>query len=225
MDSSLIWVKQIALFKNLPEGVQKEIGMAMSIHHAKKGDSIRSDKDAQTVRFLLSGRVLVQRITSADESLFHDLILMGGIFGDYLLAETTPLKEWATVVSVRAVYGSISVSQLMEFMDKNPAITFGYIKQIGEKLNEVESRYVSTNRKNARSRLLDYIKLLASKEGIVTGAKTIIKNNLTHEVLASVISISRQTVTEILNDLRAAGILNYSRQQIEIDTLSLASIS
>ena len=77
--------------------------------------------------------------------------------------------------------------------------------------------------KDVKSRLIYCFKEWAKKEGKKLGDKVIVKNSLTHNDLANLISTSRQTVTNILNELKEAGAINYNRREIEFTQLMLAS--
>jgi CRP/FNR family transcriptional regulator, cyclic AMP receptor protein len=217
MESSQIWIKQIGIFKNISQADLVEIAPMLTVRHAKKNDALYSIDGTPSVRFLINGHVLIQRINAEGDQVFNELVLAGGLFGEYQLMGIHPLKERATVVSAHATYACIAVARLTELMMAKPVIALEYLRQMGERLQSMESRYIKTLTNNAKSRLIDYIKELAAKEGIVVGSKTIIKNNLTHIAIANLISISRQTVTCILNELRASGIINYNRRTIELN--------
>ena len=77
--------------------------------------------------------------------------------------------------------------------------------------------------KDVKSRLLYCFKEWARKEGKQLGDKVVIKNSLTHNDLANMISTSRQTVTVILNELKESGVINYNRKEIEFSRVMLAS--
>lgn len=63
----------------------------------------------------------------------------------------------------------------------------------------------------------------AINEGKDTPEGVLIKNYLTHNEIASLISSSRQTVTTIINELKEEGALSYSRSQIVIPNIAMLS--
>jgi CRP/FNR family transcriptional regulator len=95
--------------------------------------------------------------------------------------------------------------------------------KVNEKFKNLENRYVNMVSKDVKSRLIFCFKEWARKEGKSQGDRVIIKNSLTHNDLANLISTSRQTVTVILNELKEAGAIRYNRREIEFFPLMLAS--
>ena len=73
--------------------------------------------------------------------------------------------------------------------------------------------------KDVKSRLNGFLKDWAEREGIRSGNETVLKNYLTHQDIAGLICATRQTVTQLLNDLESEGILAYTRQEIVIKDL------
>ncbi len=76
--------------------------------------------------------------------------------------------------------------------------------------------------RDVKSRLMYYFTEWAKSEGKRLGDKIIIKNHLTHNDIANLISTSRQTVTVILNELKEAGHIKYNRKEIEFYNLQVA---
>jgi CRP-like cAMP-binding protein len=73
--------------------------------------------------------------------------------------------------------------------------------------------------KDARTRVVEFLKDEAEEKGKKVGYETMIPNHLTHKDIASLTGTSRQTVTTILNDLRDKNIINFDRRKILIRDL------
>ena len=94
---------------------------------------------------------------------------------------------------------------------------------MGDKLRKLEHRYANLVFKDVKARLKDFLKTWASSEGKDTEEGIMIKNYLTHNEIASLISSSRQTVTTIINELKESGVLTYSRSKIVIPDMAALS--
>ncbi len=77
-------------------------------------------------------------------------------------------------------------------------------------------------RRFSRRRLIAFLKEWAQREGVLADGKYTINNYLTQEEMGKIICATRQTVTELLNQLHAEGQINYDRKVIEI--LSMNSL-
>ena len=72
---------------------------------------------------------------------------------------------------------------------------------IREKLRNIERRLESLIFKDARERIIDFMKEMAEKYGKKIGVEVLVKHDLTHQDMANLTATSRQTVTTVLNDL------------------------
>jgi CRP/FNR family transcriptional regulator len=65
--------------------------------------------------------------------------------------------------------------------------------------------------------MITFLKEWADKEGVVTGDKIIIENYLTQNDIAQIICTSRQTATQLINELEEQKAISYSRKSIVIE--------
>jgi CRP-like cAMP-binding protein len=80
----------------------------------------------------------------------------------------------------------------------------------------MERRFESLIFKDARDRIIDFIRDLVLTKGKKIGYEYAVKHKLTHQDMASLTATSRQTVTIVLNELRDSGILDFDRRSIII---------
>lgn len=74
--------------------------------------------------------------------------------------------------------------------------------------------------KDAKTRLYQFLKDWAEKEGKRTENKVVIENYLTQNDMAQIICTSRQTVTQLLNEMETNGLLVYNRKEIIITDIT-----
>lgn len=87
-------------------------------------------------------------------------------------------------------------------MQANSLLSMAVTKNIGEKLRNIERRLESLIFKDARERIIDFMKEMAAKYGKAIGVEILVKHDLTHQDIANLTATSRQTVTTVLNDLK-----------------------
>ena len=70
--------------------------------------------------------------------------------------------------------------------------------------------------KDARTRIIDFLRDTALEKGQKVGFEMMIKNHFTHKDIASLTGTSRQTVTTVMNELREKNLINFDRRRILI---------
>jgi CRP/FNR family transcriptional regulator, cyclic AMP receptor protein len=223
MEPKNFYLKTFNMATNLTEVQVQELCNNMAQKEAKKGQIVYAKGGERKVFLLISGKVKIAEINSSGTEMIKELALPGDLFGDMMLNYEGPNYEYAEIISERAIYYSISQEQLASMMRSNYMLTMNYMAKVSEKFKSLESRYLNMVTKDVKSRLIYCFKEWARKEGKKLGDKVVVKNSLTHNDLANLISTSRQTVTVILNELKEAGEINYNRREIEFSQLMLAS--
>ena len=223
MEPKHFFLKTFSIANNLNEGQLAELSNCFMHKEARKGQVIYSKGYDKRVFLLVSGKVKISEFTANGDEMIKELALPGDLFGDVMLSNEGPNFEYAEVISERAIYFSIGLEQLASMMRTNYTFTMNYMAKVNEKFKNLENRYVNMVSKDVKSRLIFCFKEWARKEGKKLGDRVVIKNSLTHNDLANLISTSRQTVTVILNQLKEAGAIRYNRREIEFMPLMLAS--
>ncbi len=143
------------------------------------------------------------------------------VFGEFaLIRENETHHNFAMALAPSTVYYRIRVDVFRQMMDKNPQLTMSVIALIGLKLRQTENQLESLIFKDARGRIIDFIRDNANQCGRQIGLETLMKHSLTQQDIANYTGTSRQTVTAVLNDLRKANKIYFTRSSILIRDLS-----
>ncbi|MFT5763438.1 MAG: CRP/FNR family cyclic AMP-dependent transcriptional regulator, partial [Saprospiraceae bacterium] len=70
--------------------------------------------------------------------------------------------------------------------------------------------------KDARTRIIEFLKDSAEKRGRRVGYEMLLKHSLTQQDIANLTGTSRQTVTSVLNELRKSDLIYFNRRSILI---------
>ncbi len=84
---------------------------------------------------------------------------------------------------------------------------------------ELERRLEALVFRNSRNRILEFLVETTACRGQRMGYEWVIRGPLTHRDIASLTATSRQTVTTLLNDLRAMKLLHFDRKRLLIRDL------
>ena len=81
---------------------------------------------------------------------------------------------------------------------------------------KAENRLEGLIFKDARTRIVDFIKEYAETRGRQVGYERLFKHSLTQQDIANLTGTSRQTVTSVLNELRKSNLIYFNRNSILI---------
>ena len=127
------------------------------------------------------------------------------------------LDEFAEALTANTVVCVFNVPDFKKLLQENPIMALSYANIVNNKLKKLEGRHSDLVFRDAKSRLIRFIKNWAISDGNRIGDKIVLNNYLTHSDIAGVIATSRQSVNTLLNELRDSGILFYNRKRIELN--------
>ncbi len=107
----------------------------------------------------------------------------------------------------------MNVEEVLELMRSNSELSLKITATIGNRLAKVERKFESLIFKDARSRIVELMREMATERGkVLAGGEVLLEHSLTHQDIASLTATSRQTVTTVLNELKEKGIINFDRK-------------
>ncbi|WP_044171836.1 Crp/Fnr family transcriptional regulator [Flectobacillus major] len=218
------YLKNHKLFSSLNSQEVKEICLISNFKTAKKGEIIYfSHDDTQRVYTVKKGTIKIVENDADGNETIKDILQSGDLFGQFTLDDNST-DEFAVAVSDQVTCCSFKVADFESVLESNPALAIKYTKLIGFRLKRLENRYANLMFRDVRSRFLLFLKDWATKEGQKNNEGIELKNYLTHQDIASLICSTRQTVTQLFNEFKQAGILDYTRNTIQIlDFLALSA--
>jgi CRP-like cAMP-binding protein len=171
------------------------------------------------VYMIAEGRIKVGSYTNEGKEIVKAILGPGEIFGELALTGEEKRNDFAQALDNDTIVCPMSLNEMKQMMAHNKPLSFKLMKLIGLRLRKVERRLESLVFKDARTRVVEFLKDEAEEKGKKVGYETMIPNHLTHKDIASLTGTSRQTVTTILNDLRDKNIINFDRRKILIRDL------
>jgi CRP-like cAMP-binding protein len=94
---------------------------------------------------------------------------------------------------------------------------------ISRRLKYTEKRLESLIFKDARQRIVDFLRHHAELHGRQVGFETFFRHNFTQQDIANFTGTSRQTVTSVLNALRKSNKIYFNRRGVLIRDLEALS--
>lgn len=184
----------------------------------KKGETISHCRGlVRYTYFIISGKIKLCEIDCAGNELIKDVLKENDFFGDLLPTRNHLNFEYVEVISGRVLICKIPSLVINDLIKNNPNFSLKLNTELWEKYKKIENRFKNVAYlKDVKTRLINFFKDWATSEGEQIGSTVKLQNYLTHKDIASLICSTRVTVTNILNQLREAGDINYSKGQIEI---------
>jgi len=214
------YLRNYDLFSNLITEQIHDLCSISRFVRMKKGQTIYfANDESKRLYFLINGKIKISEVDGLGNEMIKDIILTGDLFGEIPLTNFQVSQEFAEILSSEVILCTFTMDEFEELMHKHPSLALSFSKKMGEKLRKLEHRYANLVFKDVKARLKDFLVDWAGKEGKPEDAGLVIKNYLTHNEIASLISSSRQTVTTLINELKEEGVIVYSRNLITIPNI------
>ena len=215
-------LESIPFFNVLEAREMEELALHMELHTAPKYSNIYAEGDPADYFYILSeGSVKIGAHHEDGREVIKQVLHPRMVFGELALIQRhEPHHNFAASLSSHTAYYKIPVDAFRKIMDRNPQLTMGVISMIGLKLRQTENQLESLIFKDARGRIIDFIRENAQACGRQIGLETLLKHSLTQQDIANYTGTSRQTVTAVLNDLRKTNKIYFTRNSILIRDIS-----
>lgn len=215
------YLRDHKLFWTLSMSQIKQLCIITGFKKAKKGDIIYfSSSDVPRVFLLKKGSIKIVSIDEEGNETIKDIIQKGDLFGELELDNDHNSNEYAKALTDEVAICSFLLSDFENLLLQNPNLALSYTKFVGLKMKRIKNNYANLMSKDAKTRLLTFIKDWAQREGKVEQNRIVIENYLTQNDIAQIICTSRQTATLLLNELEESGLLHYGRKEIIIEDIS-----
>lgn len=220
-NSSALWYfESVNLYQILCPHKVKTMADKHTYNHFKKDQYIYFPEEAAThIYMIVSGHVRIGHYQEDGKEVISAILTTGEIFGELAMAGEEKRKDFAQAMEATIIC-PLSITELAELMKENRELSFKILKLIGLRLMKLERKLELLVFKDARTRVIEFLKDAAAWKGKKVGFETMIPTRLTHKDIAALTGTSRQTVTTILNELKDKNLINFDRKKILIRDLS-----
>jgi CRP-like cAMP-binding protein len=174
---------------------------------------------ADYIYMIAQGRVKIGHYLDDGQEVINAILTTGEIFGELALAGEEKRRDFAQVMDDNTTICPLGIDDLKNLMVENRELSFKMLKLVGLRLMKLERKLEALVFKDARTRVIEFLKDTASWKGKKVGYETMIPTKLTHKDIAALTGTSRQTVTTILNDLKEKNLIYFDRKKILIRDL------
>lgn len=215
------YLRDHKLFWTLSMSQIKQLCIITGFKKAQKGDVIYfSSSDVPRIFLLKKGNIKIVSIDDEGNETIKEILQKGDLFGELSLEQDSEVNEYAKALTDEVSICSFLLSDFEDLLVRNPILALSYTKFVGFKMKRFKNNYSNLVSKDAKTRLISFLKDWAEREGIQDYQKYTINNYLTQTDIAQIICTSRQTATLLLNELEEKNLIFYNRKEIIIFDIS-----
>lgn len=209
-------LKNLSVFREMPEQALQELERNCIAREFNGGEMIyfRGGEESKTY-LILSGEVRLYR-SAEGRKIVIQVLKNGDFFGDLsftgpvhnLPADNFAQAEQTTRVCV------VSTSDLNALLKKYPEFAMVLLITLRDRLHQAESKIKDMALVRVETRLLNELIRHTIKHGKILEGFMEIEEKLTHQQLADMTGVSRETVTKSLNELIRSGMIEYGEGRL-----------
>ncbi len=209
------FLRKIPLFSILNETELDAVEQNASVEFLDKyGYAYQLGEDARKVYFLKSGCIKIGTHSNDGKEVIKSVLYPTAMFGELGLVGEGNRIDFAQSMNQDTELLAINVSTIKNLMVRNHGMSIKLFELIGSRLVFAERRLEAMMIKDARARIVDFIKDAASKNGQRVGYEMLVRHSLTQQDIANLTGTSRQTVTSVMNDLKKSNLIYFNRRSI-----------
>ncbi|MTI22960.1 Crp/Fnr family transcriptional regulator [Fulvivirga sp. RKSG066] len=178
-----------------------------------------TNEKAKYIYMIAEGRVKIGHYTEDGKEVVKAILSKGEIFGELALTGEETREDFAQSLDDNTSVCPMGIEDMKNLMLEDKELSFKIYKLIGLRIRKLERKIESLVFKDARTRIIEFLKDAAEWKGKKVGFETMIPTRLTHKDIANLTGTSRQTVTTILNELKEQNLINFDRRKILIRDL------
>lgn len=221
VNSAALWYfESVNLYNILCPHKTKNIGSKHEFKEYKRDEFIYfTDETADHLYMIANGRVKIGHYLDNGKEVVKAILTTGELFGELALAGEEKRTDFAQAMDDKTSICPLHISELKDLMKEDSELSFRLLKLVGLRLMRMERKLELLVFKDARTRIVEFLKDSAAWKGKRVGFETMIPTRLTHKDIAALTGTSRQTVTTILNEMKDQNLIYFDRKKILIRDL------
>lgn len=213
--SSLATLSQFPLFDCLNDEEKRRLDSMAEYKVKPKFSYIYlPDEPSESIFFLAKGMIKIATHSDDGKEVIKSLFQPLAMFGELGIIGETRRQDFAQALREEVHIYVLKVEDLKKLMRSNFQLCDKVMTLFGNRLMRAETKLESLIFKDARTRIVEFIKDSVERSGRKVGFEMLLKHSLTHQDIANITCTSRQTVTLVLNELRKSDLIYFNRGKI-----------
>ncbi|MFN2393811.1 MAG: Crp/Fnr family transcriptional regulator [Pyrinomonadaceae bacterium] len=227
-----IYLRDAELFQDLTAAEIDALGEQMPVKEVGAGTVFYSpEHPTEVLLFLKKGRVRLFYLSAGGKAFTTATLESGTFFGEMTLLGQSLYGKYAEAVTPCTLC-VISRDDVKTLFLSDLRISYRIIESLSKRLAETERRLADFAFKQVPARLAALLLSLADKKPVnkqnesVSSDPAFVEIACTHEELSQMTGVHRETITRVLNNFRANGLIELHRGKIVLlDEKALTQLS
>jgi len=225
-----ILLRDIEIFQDLTEAEVDALGEKMPLKNVAAKTVLYTPEEPTEVLFLIKkGRVRLFRLSADGRTVTTAVLEKGTFFGQLALLGQQLYGNFAEALT-DCVICFISRADAKTYLIGDARIAYRVIETLGRRLLEIEQRLADAALKHVPARVASLLLQIAEKQvregGANHPATDAIEINFTHEELAQLLGIHRETISRTLKEFSRLDLIRLGRGRIALlDAKGLLDLS
>jgi CRP-like cAMP-binding protein len=221
IEAKMAFIERYPLFSCLCSEEKMLLANQMEQREKKRYSFVYEAGESADVLYMLAeGAIKIGATSNEGKEVIKALIHPLAMFGELGLVGELHRQEFAQVMKEEVVLFSVKVEDFRRLMRQNFELCDRVMLYLGNRLSLAEQKMESLIFKDARTRIVDFIKDSVLDRGQRVGYEMLLRHSLTHQDIANITCTSRQTVTLVLNELRKSDLIYFNRGKILVRDLT-----
>ncbi len=187
----------------------------------KGGEVILKPEDKGRIFLVKKGRVELYQISDDGKKFITEIIGPGNIFGD---VDNDVTSERFVEAVDGCVVCSIDENKFALVLDKFPSLSNKLLQQVSHRLVLAHKKAASLATDDVLRRFIKLMITLGRRRNESPKPHQMITDKYTHEHLAQMIGVSRQTITTIINKLEKRGLIKRVKKKFVFNKSQLEKL-
>lgn len=204
------YLSKMDLFRDFTKEDMRWLDSVTVMMTTEKGKIIYTPGETGEVLFLLKkGKVQIYRLSPEGKKLVISTLGEDTFFGEMSLLGQGMYDSFAEALE-NCTICAMSRSDVERLLVSKPIVALRVLNVVGHRLKDAEEALENLAFKNVSGRTASLLLRLAEgqKDGVISG--------FTHQDMAEMIGTFRETMTQTLNELKGAGLIDIGRMKITL---------
>ena len=208
------YLSSVDIFRDLSLSEVEEIGHRAPMKQVPAGTIFYTPEQSQEVLFILKkGRVRLYQLSPDGRMLTIAILEAGTIFGEMSLVGQALNQNFAEALTP-CLLCLMSREDVKQILLSDPRIATRIMEIIGKRVIELEERLLELAFKNAPARVAAQLIRMSAPPSRWLSRQACPEVHCTHEELAALVGVHRETATKILNEFRLEQLVELKRGKV-----------